>query len=311
MAIFTEGSSSEDVWYERTPREAEQLRGLEECDPQRFVEIFNSDHLRHVKVASVASVRLAENAAELERLRKALEEKSRDCEAIARQAAEDLRQVDELRRKVRDGETAIKIQDEELRIVKEKLAQSLSELGAVKTDLDIEKTLVREMTQQVLEHDAERAGLITEVIPYACRALVDSDEVGQWLGPVISANRDEERALVLEEFQALGLVDLATRADYVSDASAGIAKAIQDYKCAEFPFVEKLSAKPQASFRDLLLIQPLKLQEPVQPSVPPTASADVGPSATPLSPATAPVSHSEPASLNPQKELSAGNASTV
>ena len=199
--------------------------------------------------------------------------------------------------------------------MKEKLAQSLSELGAVKTDLDIEKTLVREMTQQVMEHDAERAGLITEVIPYACRALVDSDEVGQWLGPVISANRDEERALVLEEFQALGLVDLATRPDYVSDASVGIAKAIQDYKCAEFSFVEKLSAKPQASFRDLLLIEPLKLQVPVQPPVPPTADAGVDPAVDPVSSAANPVppaaAHSEPASLNPQKELSVGNASTA
>ena len=156
---MTDDSDSEDVWYEKTPKEMEQLRGLEECELSRFMEIFNKQYLQHNKVASVASIRLAECAAELERMRKSLADKNKECEILAatvgeadlraREMAEDIKQVGLLKARVKEGEVAIKIQDEELRVTKDKLAQSLSELGAMKVDLDIEKTLVRELTQQV------------------------------------------------------------------------------------------------------------------------------------------------------------------
>jgi len=319
---ITDDSDSEDVWYEKTPKEMEQLRGLEECELSRFVEIFNKQYLQHNKVASVASIRLAECAAELERMRKSLADKNKECEILAatvgeadiraREMAEDIKQVEMLKTRVREGEVAIKVQNEELRVTKDKLAQSLSKLGVMKVDLDIERTLVKELTQQVQDHDAERAGLITEVIPYACRALVDSDEVGQWFGPVISANRDEERAIILREFHLKGWVDLSAQTDYVEDATAKIEKAVQDYKCAEFPFVDKLAANPQASYHDLLLLKPSKLQAPVYANVP----ADVNVDSTPLKPSTSQASvvrgpsRSEPLKPKPIQGSLRGNVSS-
>lgn len=198
-----------------------------------------------------------------------------------KQAEEGMKQVGLLKTMLKESETAIKVQDEELKNVKSKLAQSLSELGQEKANADMSLSMVEELTRKVQELGAERAGLITEVILYVCRALVDSDELGQWIGQVISCNRDDERAMILKEFGEKGLVNLQERDDYDPNVAVKIEKAVQDYRCAEFPFVEKLSSDPLASYHELLAIKPGKIQQaPV--SAPPGSSAHIPPQDPPV-----------------------------
>ena len=180
-----------------------------------------------------------------------MNEKSQECSLLQESVSNvdnELREAEVIKRQLREAESGLKIQGEQFVETKAKLADALS-------DLDMEKKVSIELSKSLDALVVERTGLITEVIPYACRTLLDSPELGKILAEVISANRDDERSLVLKDLSDKGQIDLSSTS-FKTDTEAAIQKAVSDYRCAEFPFVNKLSSDPAASFRDLLQIQP-------------------------------------------------------
>jgi len=203
-----------DYWNE----EGIDCKGLEDMDLKAFIQLFNNHTDIKSKMDVEVSIRLAQAHKRIGELVQQLDEKKQECELLqesVNNVANELRETEIVKRQLRESESGLKIQGEQLIEVKVKLADTLS-------DLDMEKKVTAELSKSLDFLVAERAGLISEVIPYACRALLDSPELGRVLAEVISANRDDERAMVLKDLSDKGQVDLSLCTSFKADTEAAI-----------------------------------------------------------------------------------------
>jgi chromosome segregation ATPase len=213
-------------------RTVDEVRALSSVE---FLKYYDEEHDAHAVMMEMMRHRYKDVLAEIQ---------------VLKDASSD---VEDLKTKVREAEVALVVQEEnaaaEIARLKEEIQAEKAKTELLKAEASADKATIDALRQ-------DRVRLLSEYVPHVCKSLLASPDVLQSIGEAITANREEERSRVLEEFQADGQVDLTTRADYKPEASQKVISSAQEWETAAFPCIEAFSVNPDASVDDLLKIKP-------------------------------------------------------